>query len=56
MEQEGQIHVPVELQEKTLRQLNEMDPYTFAVSSHCSSGQMHFLILSLFYLILCYVL
>lgn len=31
MEQQGQAHVPAQLEEKTLRQLNGMDPYEFAV-------------------------
>ena len=31
MEQQGQVQAPAPLEEKTLRELNEMDPYDFAV-------------------------
>jgi replication factor A1 len=33
VEQQGQARLPAQLEEKTLRQLNEMDPYDFAVSA-----------------------
>lgn len=34
-EEQGQAQVPAQRAEKTLRELNEMDPYDFAVRTIC---------------------